>query len=369
MAFLRNTWYVALWSQDLAVEQIVARTFLYERIVLFRAADGTVSALEDACPHRFAPLSMGRIENGSTIRCPYHALEFDGSGKCVHNPHGSGQIPAALKVRSYPIVEKHSMIWIWMGDEPADPAKIPDFSVLDPDSGRITSKRDWIMMDASYELVIDNLMDLSHTAVIHEGILGAKHTIKANYTIEQNGTTVKIGRSIPNVAAVGLYDLMYKRDQRPVDLWMDMRWDAPAAMINDTGVTEPGRPRSEGTGFYGMHFLTPETEHTTWYLFAAVRQNPISWGEPLDSEIQTQLTHLRRVAFQDQDQGIIRAQQIVWLDREKRGKPSKPTLLEIDLATSRYKRVLDGLIRDEAARATKPEATAAPASRPTVAAS
>ena len=86
-------------------------------------------------------------------------------------------------------------------------------------------------------------MDLSHTAVIHDGFPGASHTIKAKYTIEQKGTAVKIGRSIPNVAAVGLYDRMYGGDQRPIDVWMDMRWDAPACMIDDTGVTEPDASR------------------------------------------------------------------------------------------------------------------------------
>ena len=124
MTFLRNTWYVALWSQDLAPEQMVARKFLNEPIVLFRDAEGKASAIADACAHRFSPLSMGTIVKGGNVRCPYHALEFDGTGKCVHNPHGSGRIPPALKVRSYPVHEKHSMIWIWMGEQEADPAQI-----------------------------------------------------------------------------------------------------------------------------------------------------------------------------------------------------------------------------------------------------
>src|SRR5262245_2748617 len=278
MAFLRNTWYAALWSQDLAPGQLVARTFLNEPIVLFRGADGKPAALADSCPHRFSPLSKGKIVKGSHVRCPYHALEFDGAGKCVHNPHGNGHIASTLKVRSYPVHEKHSLIWIWMGERDADPALIPDFSLLDPDSGRLVSKRDWILMETSYELIIDNLMDLSHTAVVHEGILGNEQTIKADLTIEQNGRTVSVGRSIPNVPAPGLYDLIYKRDGRNVDLWMDMRWDPPACLANYTGVTEPSAPREQGTGFWGMHFLTPQTEKSTYYLFAAVRFNPISWG-------------------------------------------------------------------------------------------
>jgi len=346
MAFLRNTWYVALWSQDLAPGQMVSRKFLNEPIVLFRSDDGKAAALTDACAHRFAPLSMGKIVKGSNVRCPYHALEFDGSGKCVHNPHGNGRIANTLKVRSYPVHEKHSMIWIWMGDKEADPALIPDFSILDPDSGRLVSKRDWIKMETSYELIIDNLMDLSHTAVVHEGILGNENTIKANLTIEQDGNAVSVGRSIPNTPCPGLYNLIYKRDERPVDLWMDMKWYPPACMINYTGVTEPNAPRDQGTGFWGMHFLTPESEKSTYYLFCAVRFNPISWGQPLDSEIQQQVSHLRRVAFEDQDQGIIKAQQAVISGHRE---VTRPVLLEIDIGPVRYKRVLDKMIEAEQA--------------------
>jgi len=176
-------------------------------------------------------------------------------------------------------------------------------------------------MQASYELITDNLMDLSHTAIMHEGILGTEHTVKGNVTIEQTGSTVRAGRSLRNVPAPGLYDLMYKNDGRQVDFWQDIRWDAPACMIIDSGVTDAGTPREEGSGIYGMHFLTPETETTTYYHFCAVRFNPISWGQPLDGEIQKKLSDLRRFAFEEQDQPIIKAQQERIRSQKKSERP------------------------------------------------
>ena len=59
--YLRNAWYVAAWSDDLAEGQLLGRTVLKEPIVLFRKADGNVAALQDRCPHRFAPLHMGKV--------------------------------------------------------------------------------------------------------------------------------------------------------------------------------------------------------------------------------------------------------------------------------------------------------------------
>ena len=116
--YLRNAWYVAAWSDNLADGQLLSRTILKEPIVLFRKSDGHIAALQDRCPHRFAPLHMGKIVGGDRVQCPYHGLEFDSSGSCVLNPHGTKNIPPRARVRSYPVTEKHKAIWIWTGEQP-----------------------------------------------------------------------------------------------------------------------------------------------------------------------------------------------------------------------------------------------------------
>src|SRR6202012_3346140 len=129
--YLRNAWYVAAWSDDLAEGQLLGRVILKQPVVLYRKADGNVAALDDRCSHRFAPLHMGKVVHGDRVQCPYHGLEFAASGACVLNPHGAKNIPSRAHIRSYPVIEKHKAIWIWMGDRPAGPAKVPYFSVLD----------------------------------------------------------------------------------------------------------------------------------------------------------------------------------------------------------------------------------------------
>ena len=98
--YLRNAWYVAAWSDDLAEGQLLGRIIIKQPIVLYRQSDGKVAALADRCPHRFAPLHMGKVIHGDRVQCPYHGLEFDASGACVHNPHGSKNIPSRASVRS-----------------------------------------------------------------------------------------------------------------------------------------------------------------------------------------------------------------------------------------------------------------------------
>ncbi|MBN9428614.1 MAG: aromatic ring-hydroxylating dioxygenase subunit alpha [Burkholderiales bacterium] len=342
MQFVRNCWYVASWSNDVEAGKLFPRILLNEGIVLFRDDDGRIQAIEDRCPHRHAPLHMGTLIDGGRIRCGYHGLEFDGSGHCVRNPHASGRISPAAKVRAYPVLEKHSLIWIWMGDKPADPDAIPDFSLLD--GSHEISRRDYILMRANYALVVDNLMDLSHAAFLHDGILGSKETIQAEYEVTQEGNQITVARQCSNVPVPGLFDLMFKRDGGHVDLWADIRWDVPGCLMNDTGVTSPGAPRDQGTGIYGMHFLTPETETSCHYHFVAARQNPINWGEPVDSEIRTKISDLRRFAFEFQDKAMIEAQQQL-LSRSAAVPPF--VLLETDAGTARYRRVLESLIAAE----------------------
>ena len=87
--------------------------------MLYRGAAGQPVALADSCPHRFAPLSKGKL-HGDEIQCLYHGLRFAADGRCVHNPHGP--VPGAARVRSYPVRKHAGMVWIWMGASPSDAA-------------------------------------------------------------------------------------------------------------------------------------------------------------------------------------------------------------------------------------------------------
>ena len=79
--YLRNTWYVAALSPEIGREPKAIR-ILGEAVVLYRTQAGAAVALEDACPHRKLPLSMGRIK-GDAIECGYHGLTFDCAGQCI----------------------------------------------------------------------------------------------------------------------------------------------------------------------------------------------------------------------------------------------------------------------------------------------
>src|SRR5260370_6096325 len=280
--YLRKAWYVAAWSDDLADGQLLGRTILKEPIVLYRKSDGNVAALQDRCPHRFAPLHMGKIVHRDRIQCPYHGLEFDSSGACVLNPHGTRNIPPRARVRSYPVTERHKAIWIWMGDQSPDASKVPDFSVLDNVPERHATKRDRITIRANYELSIDNLLDLSHTSYLHDGILGNSETVEYEITVEQDGDDVIVGRHAGNATAPGLFAILMPSSPDCVDKFTRMRWMPPSNLRLLTGICVPGAIPESGTGYHAIHMLTPESDTTPHYSFTPVPFNFLTADYPLN---------------------------------------------------------------------------------------
>ena len=342
--YLRNAWYTAAWSDELGDGGVVGRTIMHEPVVIYRKANGEVAALEDRCPHRFAPLSMGKVIGGDRIQCPYHGLEFNASGACVLNPHGNKHIPSRARVKSYPAIEKHKAVWVWMGDKDADPAKVPDFSLMDNVPELHTTKRDSIVIKANYELIIDNLLDLSHTSFLHEGILGNADTVESEIVVEQEGTDVTVTRHARDAEPPGMNKLMWPQSPPRVDKITRIRWMAPTTLRLMTGICPIGADPETGTGYHAVHILTPETDRTTHYFFTAVRYNVKTTDEKLNLDIQDKIGKMRRFAFEEQDAPVIEAQQ-----RNIDGSQTSidPLILAIDVGPVRYKQVLQKLIAAE----------------------
>lgn len=164
--FLRNAWYMAGWSTDFTADKPVAVKMLKEPIVVYRTADGGIAALEDRCCHRLAPLSVGVVE-GDDIRCMYHGIKFAPDGRCTEIP-GQDRISPAVRVKSYPVQERHACVWVWMGDaKNADEALIPKIHGSDDPFWALGCST--LDIAANAELICDNLLDLSHAPFVHAG--------------------------------------------------------------------------------------------------------------------------------------------------------------------------------------------------------
>lgn len=351
MPYLKNCWYAALWSESLNDGAIFDRTLLDTPLVFFKDGDGVPVAMDDMCPHRLAPLRLGKLLPDGRIQCGYHGLEFDRSGQCVKNPHASGRIPKNCRVKTYRLVEKHSLLWIWMGDAEPDASLIPEFDYLDAGSGHDVGRRDTLLMEANYRAIVDNLMDLSHASFLHEGVLGNQETIPADIKVRQEGPYIYVQREMVNVTPPLLRDLLFKRDGAPVNMWATIRWSAPGAVLNDVGTYAPGTDRKEFSGQLGCHILTPESADTTWYFTAAVRQGPAgSAPEEGKEALLDRIAELRVHAFKEQDDPMLKAQR----ENMRKHPGVVPQLFEVDAGPVRCQRMLDSLITAEQKRQMEP---------------
>jgi phenylpropionate dioxygenase-like ring-hydroxylating dioxygenase large terminal subunit len=280
--FLRNYWYVAASDSEVG-RKLLRCTILGEPIVFFRLEDGTPVAFEDRCAHRHLPLSMGKLV-GDHLQCHYHGLRFDQTGRCVRIP-GQEQIPPTAKVRSYPVVERYKWIWVWMGDPAAaDQSNITDFHWLDdPNWG---AKSSYLHVKANWQLVVDNLLDLTHLAFVHGSTIGnsalAEH---ATVKVTRAPNNVVVTRWIINQPAPPTF-VKVGGFTSNVDRWQMIDWVPPAFLRLDVGATPTGTGAPEGRRVNGitmrnLNAITPETDTTSHYF----------WGQAHDFDVKnTELT-------------------------------------------------------------------------------
>ncbi len=340
MAFLHNAWYVAAWDDEVAPSAILHRRLLDESICLFRDGDGEARALLDRCPHRHAPLHLGAVQGGH-LQCRYHGLAFNGSGECVHNPQGPP--PRAARVRAFPVIERHSLIWVWMGEaRDADPALIPDFHFQDPETAFVG--KGYLHVRTSYLLEIDNILDLSHIEFLHATTLGSGGVSKGTYRASKEGDTIWSKRTThADIIPDALSDAMGIPRQTPVDRWINVRWNAPAHMALFAGAVSSGRPQTDGRETSQAHCFTPESASSTHYWFSICF--PRSFGEAGERLAREQLAFLR-APFVQEDLPMLEGQQRNIGDGGL--SALQPVLLPGDAAAVHARRVLETMLAHEA---------------------
>jgi vanillate O-demethylase monooxygenase subunit len=343
-SWLTETWYVAALSNELKANEMLTRTILDEQIVLFRAA-GEVRALFDRCPHRFAPLHLGRLENG-VVTCGYHGLKFDGAGRCVHNPHGDGRVPDAAPLRSYPVREQQGFIWIWTGQNGTGPTGAPPcFEFLDTAVDTATIEG-YLPTAANYQLMVDNIIDLSHADFLHPALLGTGGVVSANTPkITTADNRVTCSWNWQGDQAMGLFAPFLPDGGKKSDGWLVVEWEAPARMLISSGASATGVKGEGELVINATHLMTPQDDDNTHYFHRGARNFLTD-----NVEFTAATREAVRKAFAFEDAPMIEA-----THRNMRGQEFwalKPWLLAGDGGAVRVRRLLDRMVKDEASRKT-----------------
>ncbi len=265
--FLRNYWYIAAISDEVG-RALMQRWLLNEPVLLFRTEDGAPVALSDLCPHRSVPLSRGRLD-GDEVECWYHGLRFDPTGACVKIP-AQVNIPPRCRVRAYPIVEKWNWLWIWMGDpEQADESLIPDFHWNDDPEWTPTGGR--FHIKCNYQLLVDNLLDLSHETFVHPTTIGNAAVADTPVHTTAEGESVWVRRQINGHPAPPLY-VKLKGFSGEIDRTQNIEWTPPSNIVIELRSFPSGSNDPEMVLEYRvLNGITPATENEVHHFWAVPR--------------------------------------------------------------------------------------------------
>ncbi|GAA4705007.1 aromatic ring-hydroxylating dioxygenase subunit alpha [Phytohabitans rumicis] len=293
MAFARNQWYVAAYGDEVGRDLLV-RTVLGEPLVLYRTEAGQAVALADRCVHRRYPLSASRLD-GDTIVCGYHGFTYDSGGTCVFVP-GQQRIPRTARVPSYPVVERDSFVWVWIGEpDRADPAGVPRAPWLaDPGYAVV---RGMEPLNARYGLLVDNLMDLSHETYLHGGYIGTPEVADTPITtqVDEDRGVVYVSRRMDDAACPPFYARSTGIQGR-ITRWQDIEYHPPCLYLLHSRIAPQGvYPPADGPDSAAFHAeivyaITPSTEDTTYDFWAVARDFAIddeSVGEYLRTSNHT----------------------------------------------------------------------------------
>ncbi len=338
--YVRNAWYVAAASDEIGAAPL-GRTVCGQRMVVFRGAGGAVSVLEDFCPHRGAPLSLGRVRDDGAIVCGYHGLVMGGDGRCVGMP---GQ-RARPTIRAYPAIERYGFVWVWPGDKSlADPAHLHHLPWAE--SPEWTYAGGLYHVACDYRLMIDNLMDLTHETYVHASSIGQPEIEEAVPVTRVEGNSATTSRFMSNISAPPFWRAALRgnhlADDVPVDRWQICRFTPPSQVMIEVGVAHAGHggheaPADKKASSIVVDFITPETETSIWYFWGMARNFNIE-----DATLTATIRDGQAAIFRE-DVGILEAQQ-----RNLTEQPDRHLMrLNIDMGGFEARRILERLVAEE----------------------
>jgi phenylpropionate dioxygenase-like ring-hydroxylating dioxygenase large terminal subunit len=304
-SMVHNRWYIAAFSSEVS-RQPMERTLLDVPVALYRRQDGTPVAMYGLCPHRYFPLAQGRVE-GDSLVCGYHGFTFAADGQCTEAPsQGRG---LSFCQPTYPVIERGPLCWIWMGDAArSDPALIPpyaDFGLEQP--GWRYSSANYFRLKGRSQLLIDNLMDLTHLPYVHHHIGGGEAMKNPRLVEEQRESSYRVSRMGkvpftpfhahlfgPEARFDGLSEFLsltdfygpeFIRTSLPITLSIEGQDQVPAAL----------------GALYILHGITPETATSTHYFGFSTRDFR------LDSQALDDFQHQSDCRIRQQDVEAIEA--------------------------------------------------------------
>jgi phenylpropionate dioxygenase-like ring-hydroxylating dioxygenase large terminal subunit len=165
---------------------------------VWRDQHGATAAF-DRCPHRVTALSLGQVDEGGCLVCPYHGWRFNARGACVQVPQlaPGTAVPARAHLDMVACQERHGLVWVCLSEPAADVADFPEYG--DPSYRHVPcAPYRW---RTSPERMVENFTDFGHLGYLHDGLLGTKDDLVVPaHRVEDTGTALHytLSMQVPN---------------------------------------------------------------------------------------------------------------------------------------------------------------------------
>ena len=189
---INNQWYAVLSSHRVRRGRVIGARRFGENLVFFRDDAGVLGCVTDKCAHRGASLAKGCLKDGN-LQCPFHGIEYDMNGKCVHIPsEGRASVKdySRFDLKHWAVQEVGGIVFLWHGD--SEPAGEPDvFDIVTDSSYTYDHTEDSWGVD--YSRVIENQLDVSHLPFVHRTTIGrgGKTLVNGSKTVWLDDNTMQ----------------------------------------------------------------------------------------------------------------------------------------------------------------------------------
>lgn len=195
---LRRFWHPVAWSHDVTT-QPRPTLLLGEAVVVWRDGAGRIVAAADRCPHRGTALSLGKVEGGGELVCPYHGWRFAPDGACTHIPQlaPGAPIPKRARLSQFAALERHGLVWVCLGDPAAPVPDFPEWS--DPRYRHVACPT--YTWRTSPGRMLENFTDFGHLGYLHDGLLGSQDDLVVPpHRVERDGIALRyeLVMEVPN---------------------------------------------------------------------------------------------------------------------------------------------------------------------------
>jgi 5,5'-dehydrodivanillate O-demethylase len=170
---LRRYWQPVCYASDLGNRATLRVKMLDEELVAYRDKQGNYGLLAEKCTHRHASLAYGFVEDGATLRCPYHGWKYNAQGRVIEQPFEpkGSNLKDEIRHPAYPVQKLGGVLFAYMGPLPAP--LLPRWDILVRKDGlRRLERRPQV--NANWLQAQENSADVTHTYYLHGHMLATR---------------------------------------------------------------------------------------------------------------------------------------------------------------------------------------------------